>query len=184
MFLRLSSLRILVLAFAVGCGLVACDRMWPAKEAASGGKEAKTVAAPVPVPRPAEAPIQTASLPPAQAPEPTPAPPPAHMSADQEAGFNAWVVKTYLGCWKPAGQPAEADPYVAHVRLAFRPDGSLLKKPKLVNPPSDPALKPQAKSVMAAVKACDPLQVPAQYRPFYDQWKIKTIHFDPQVAAR
>ena len=51
------------------------------------------------------------------------------------------MVKTYLGCWKPAAQPADADPYVAQVRLAFKPDGSLTKPPKLVNPPSDPALE-------------------------------------------
>ena len=74
--------------------------------------------------------------------------------------------------------------YVARVRLKFKPDGSLLKPPKLVNPPSDPAQKPQAKSVLQAVKACDPLPMPAQYRSFYEQWKTKTIHFDPQVAAR
>jgi hypothetical protein len=43
------------------------------------------------------------------------------------------------------------------VRLKFKPDGSLLKPPKLVNPPSDPAQKPQAKSTLQAVKACDPL---------------------------
>jgi hypothetical protein len=57
------------------------------------------------------------------------------------------------------------------VRLKFKPDGSLLKPPKLVNPPSDPAQKPQAKSVLQAVKACDPLPMPAQYRSFYEQWK-------------
>ena len=55
---------------------------------------------------------------------------------------------------------------------------------KLVNPPSDPAQKPQAKSVLQAVKTCDPLPMPTQYRSFYEQWKTKTIHFDPQVAAR
>ena len=80
-------------------------------------------------------------------------------------------------------QPADADVYVAQMRLAYNPDGSL-SKAKLVNPPSDPALKPQANSVLAAVKNCNPLAVPAQYRPFYEQWKTKTIHFDPQVAAR
>lgn len=184
MSLRFGSLRILGLAAAVCGGLVACDRMWPSNETASGGKGAQTASAPLPAPRPADAPAQVASLPPAAPAPVAPPPPPARMSADQEANFNAWVVKTYLSCWKPAAQPADADPYIAHVRLAFKPDGSLSKKPKLVNPPSDPALKAQAKSVMAAVKACDPLQVPAQYRPFYDQWKTKTIHFDPQVAAR
>ena len=109
---------------------------------------------------------------------------PARMTSAQQAGFDAWLIKTYLGCWKPAPQPADADLYVAQVRLAFNPDGSLAKPAKLVNPPSDPALKPQAKSVMAAVQNCNPLPVPAQYRPFYEQWKTKTIHFNPQVAGR
>jgi hypothetical protein len=115
----------------------------------------------------------------------TPEPePPRHMSASQEASLDAWMINTYLGCWKPAAQPANSDSYVARVRLKFKPDGSLLKPPKLVNPPSDPAHKPQVKSVLQAVKACDPLPMPAQYRPFYEQWKAKTILFDPQVAAR
>jgi hypothetical protein len=113
-----------------------------------------------------------------------PAARPTRMTPAQQAGFDAWLVKTYLQCWKPAGQPADADVYVAQVRLAYNPDGSLMKPAKLVNPPSDPALKPQARSVMAAVESCNPLPVPAQYRPFYEQWKTKTIHFDPQVAAR
>ena len=135
-----------------------------------------TPAAPAPV-----------SPPPVSAPVPaTPQPePPRRMTASQEASLDAWMIKTYLACWKPAAQPADADPpYVARVRLKFKPDGSLLKPPKLVNPPSDPAQKPQAKSVLQAVKACDPLPMPAQYRSFYEQWKTKTIHFDPQVAAR
>jgi hypothetical protein len=77
------------------------------------------------------------------------------MTASQQAEFDAWMIKTYLACWKPAGRPADADLYVAQVRLAFRPDGSLMKPPKLVNPPSNPALKPQAKSVIQAVQSCN-----------------------------
>lgn len=178
--LRFAPVRLVLLAAVVGGGLVACDRLWPSKETASK-EEPRAAASPVKAAAPVQQ-LASAPLPPPAPPEPPP--PPAHMSAAQEAGFDAWVVKTYLGCWKPAGQPADADPYVAHVRLAFKPDGSLLKPAKLVNPPSDPALKPQAKSVLAAVHACNPLQVPAQYRPFYDQWKNRTIHFDPQVAVR
>jgi hypothetical protein len=115
--------------------------------------------------------------------EPPQVEPPARMTSAQQAGFDTWLIKTYLACWKPARQPADADVYVAQMRLAYNRDGSL-SKAKLVNPPSDPALKPQANSVLAAVKNCNPLAVPAQYRPFYEQWKTKTIHFDPQVAAR
>ena len=110
--------------------------------------------------------------------------PPRRMTASQEASLDAWFIKTYLACRKPAAQPANEDPYVARVRLKFKPDGSLLRPPKLVNPPSDPAQKPQATRALQAVKACDPLPMPAQYRSFYEQWKTKTIHFDPRVAAR
>ena len=155
------------------------------------------VSAPVPAFVEDAAPTRTASIPtaepaapvspaPVSAPAPaTPEPePPRRMTALQEASLDAWMIKTYLACWKPAAQPADANRYVARVRLKFKPDGSLLKPPKLVNPPSDPAQKPQARSVLQAVKACDPLPMPAQYRSFYEQWKTKTILFDPQVAAR
>jgi hypothetical protein len=128
----------------------------------------------------------TLTLPPFSAapsglPEILPSP---RMTASQEASLNTWMIKTYLGCWKPATQPSGTDHYVVRVRLIFKPDGSLQSPPKLVNPPSNPAQKPQAKGVLQAVKACDPLSIPAQYRSFYQQWKTKTIFFDPQVAAR
>ena len=132
----------------------------------------------------ASAPVSLASVS-APAPSATPEPePPQGMTASQQASLDAWMIKTYLACWKPVAQSADASPYVARVRLKFKPDGSLLNPPKLVNPPSDPAQKPQAKSVLQAVKACDPLPIPAQYRSFYGQWKTRTIHFDPRVAAR
>ena len=169
--------RLVLVAAAVGVTVVAYDRLRAPKPLAA--KEPQKIAAIAPGPTPAPQAVAPAVV----AYAPTPPPRPAHMSASEEAGFNAWVVKTYLTCWKPAAQPADADPYVALVRVAFKPDGSL-SKAKLVNPPSDPALKSLAKSVLAAVQACNPLQVPAQYRPFYDQWKTKTISFDPEVAAR
>jgi hypothetical protein len=155
-----------------------CNRTTPARDAAA--KDAAPVAQKVAAepPQPVAPPAAIAEA------EPAPPPPPARMTSVQEADFDAWIVRTYLGCWKQSAAPSDSDPYVAYVRLAFRPDGSLAKAPKLVNPPSDPALKPQAKSVMTAVQACNPLPVPAQYRPFYEQWKTKTIHFSPQVASR
>jgi colicin import membrane protein len=159
---------------AVAAAAYGYERIWPRSSPRSenASTEAPKPAAPVAV-------VATAApMPPAAAEAP------ARMTSSQQAGFEAWLIKTYLGCWKPAPQPADADLYVAQVRLAFNPDGSLAKPAKLVNPPSDPALKPQAKSVMAAVQNCNPLPVPAQYRPFYEQWKTKTIHFNPQVAGR
>ena len=54
---------------------------------------------------------------------------PARMTLAEQASFDAWLIKTYLGCWKPAPQPSDADLYVAQVRLAFNPDGSLASPP-------------------------------------------------------
>jgi hypothetical protein len=171
MTMRSTAALALTLTATLATGVAGCDRIWPsAKETAS--KETSKPAAPAAPP----APVATAAPP---APEP-----PARMTPAQLADFDAWMIKTYLACWKPVAAPADADPYVAQVRLAFKPDGSLMRPPKLVNPPADPAMKPQAKSVMQAVQTCNPLSVPAQYRPFYEQWKTKTIHFNPQIAAR
>ena len=174
----------LALVVLVAFAAAGCNR----NASSSNGTNAKDAAKPAPAlaslqPTPAPPPAQAA--PPPAAPPPPPLPPPSpRMSNAQEAEFDSWIVRTYLGCWKSATQPSDSDLYVARVRVAFKPDGSLAKAPKLVNPPSDPALKPQAKSVMQAVQACNPLPVPAQYRPFYEQWRTKTIHFSPQVAAR
>ncbi len=190
-----TSIGLLALAVAIGAGALERDHILRPTRAAS-----REAVAPLPPVRPSAAAaefagpvpttvasLQPAGLPPSAA-RTSPLPPapraPAHMTLAQQADFDSWMVKTYLGCWKPAAQPGDSDTYVAKVRLAFRPDGSLKRPPKLVNPPSDPAARPQAKSVMQAVRACNPLPVPAQYRPFYEQWKTKTIHFNPQIAAR
>ena len=162
---------ILIIAAALGAGTAGCDRIGPRRASRLEGTSEPPPSPPVPA--------ATASVAPSPAPEP-----PKRMTPNELADFDAWMIKTYLACWKPAAQPADSDPYVAQVRLAFKPDGSLARPPKLVNPPSDPAMEPQAKSVMQAVKAYNPLPVPAQYRPFYEQWKTKTIHFNPQVAVR
>jgi hypothetical protein len=191
-----TSIGLLALAVALAAGVLERNRILRPTRAAS-----QEAVAPLPPVRPstaaaepaAPAPITVASLQPAAPPAsaaptpplpPAPAALPARMTLAQQADFDSWMVKTYLGCWKPAVQAADSDTYVAKVRLAFKPDGSLKRPPKLVNPPSDPAARPQAKSVMQAVRACNPLPVPAQYRPFYEQWKTKTIHFNPQIAAR
>jgi len=164
---------IVVAAFAYG----GYERLWH-------GHPSRVAEAPKPAAESPKPPAPPAVIAAARAStEPTPIQPPARMTSAQQASFDTWLIKTYLGCWKPARQPSDADVYVAQVRLAYNPDGSLSKS-RLVNPPSDPALKPQAKSVLTAVQNCNPLPVPAQYRPFYEQWKTKTIHFDPQVAAR
>ena len=52
------------------------------------------------------------------------------------------------------------------------------------------ALRPQtararrrvaAESALRAVRRCNPLRIPAQYQPFYDQWKDWVVGFDPEI---
>ena len=104
------------------------------------------------------------------------------MSLSLSAALDAWLTDSYLRCWSPPPTMPEGVRYVAEVRVAFNADGSLAGQPVLVNPPSDPAWRAHAESAVRAVAKCNPLRVPAQYAPYFDQWKTKTVHFDPQNA--
>jgi hypothetical protein len=101
------------------------------------------------------------------------------MSTELAAALDAWLVSAYKRCWKARTAPPDSEPYFPKIRVAFKTDGTLAAPPRLVNPPSDPAWKPQADAALRAVKACDPLHVPDKYAPYYRQWKTKTVYFDP-----
>jgi len=101
------------------------------------------------------------------------------MSTELAAALDAWLVSAYKRCWKAKTTPPEGEPYFPKIRVAFKTDGTLAAPPRLVNPPSDPAWKPQADAALRAVKACDPLHVPDKYAPYYRQWKTKTVYIDP-----
>jgi colicin import membrane protein len=104
------------------------------------------------------------------------------MSPSLSASLDGWLQEAYLNCWT---QPPTMPPgvkYVAKVSVSFNPDGSLSAQPQLVNPPSDPAWRAYADSAMRAVLRCNPLHVPPQYAPYYEQWRAKTVHFDPEEA--
>jgi hypothetical protein len=102
------------------------------------------------------------------------------MSMSMASALDAWLTETYLNCWTPPPTMPDGDPYVAEIRVVFKPDGSLSGRPVLLNPPPDQAWRPHAESAMRAVRKCDPLKIPAEYMPYFDQWKIETIHFDPR----
>ena len=105
-----------------------------------------------------------------------------HMSPSLSAALDGWLQDAYLNCWTQPPTMPPGEKYVALVRVSFNPDGSLAIQPQLVNPPSDPAWRPYAESAMRAVLKCNPLHVPPQYVPYFEQWKVKTVHFDPQDA--
>jgi hypothetical protein len=120
----------------------------------------------------------TASIAPV-APLPPSPPAASRMSATLEADFDAWLIDAYRACWSPPGASPNGDIYYPRVRISLKADGTLAGPPKLVNPPWDPAWSPHADAAVKAVKACDPLKVPDKYAPYYTQWKLKTVFFDP-----
>jgi hypothetical protein len=125
---------------------------------------------------PTAAPSQTASA----TPQGLPHHDAPHMSVSMASALDAWLTESYLNCWTPPPGVPDGDTYVAQIKVIFNPDGSLSGRPVLLNPPSDKAWRAHAESAMRAVRKCDPLRVPAEYMPFFDQWKIETIHFDPR----
>jgi hypothetical protein len=125
---------------------------------------------------PTAAPTQTASA----TPQGLPHHDAPHMSMSMASALDAWLTESYLNCWTPPPGMPDGDTYVAQIKVVFNSDGSLSGRPVLLNPPSDRAWRAHAESAMRAVRKCDPLKVPAEYMPFFDQWKIETIHFDPR----
>ena len=102
------------------------------------------------------------------------------MSVSMASALDAWLTESYLNCWSPPPAMPEGDVYVAEIKVVFNRDGSLSARPILLNPPTDPAWKAHAESAMRAVRKCDPLHVPPEYAPYFEEWKIETIHFDPR----
>ena len=125
---------------------------------------------------PTAAPSQTA----AAAPQGLPHHDAPHMSMSMASALDAWLTESYLNCWTPPPGMPDGDTYVAQIKVVFNSDGSLSGRPVLLNPPSDRAWRAHAESAMRAVRKCDPLKVPAEYMPFFEQWKVETIHFDPR----
>jgi hypothetical protein len=105
-----------------------------------------------------------------------------HMSPSMSAAIDGWLTDAYLRCWTPPPAMPEGAKYVAEIKVAFNVDGTLSMRPQLINPPSDPAWRAYAESAMRAVLKCNPLPVPPQYAPYFEQWRTKTVHFDPENA--
>jgi colicin import membrane protein len=103
----------------------------------------------------------------------------ARMSPSMADALGALLQEQYKQCWNYL--PLTGDKYVAKIRVSYRPDGSLASQPVLLNPPSDPNFRGLAESALRAVRRCNPLRIPAQYQPYYEQWKDWVVGFDPEI---
>jgi colicin import membrane protein len=88
----------------------------------------------------------------------------------------------YKQCWSYLGL-SSGQRYIPQIKVEYSRDGSLVGQPALLNPPSDPALRSLADSAVRAVRRCNPLRIPAQYTPYYEQWRARILRFDPEEMA-
>ena len=106
----------------------------------------------------------------------------AKMAPTMWAGLDGLMEDQYRACWSYLGLNT-GQKYIPQVRVVYGANGALEAEPVLINPPSDPALQSLADSALRAVRRCNPLKIPEQYAPFYEQWKGRVLRFDPEEMA-
>ncbi len=127
---------------------------------------------------PAQARASTGATPSQQAALGSPTANAAKMSPNMSAQLNGLLIEQYKRCWTYIGN-AQGREYQPQVTVSYSQSGGLIGRPVLHNPPSDPAMKSLAESAMRAVQRCNPLQIPAQFIPYYNEWKELLLRFDP-----
>jgi colicin import membrane protein len=84
-------------------------------------------------------------------------------------------------CWQaPIGAQGAAKPPVPTVRVSLNQDGSLAREPAVTNASADPLFRAVADSATRAARRCSPLRIPAQFQPYYQDWKDLVVNFDPR----
>ncbi len=102
------------------------------------------------------------------------------LSLSQRDALGALLKEQLAGCWSPPIGLANATSLKPQVRMKLNPDGSLSAEPVLANAAPDPAFRSLAESALRAVRRCAPFRIPAQYAPFYADWRDWNIVFDPK----
>ncbi len=105
----------------------------------------------------------------------------AKMSPTQSDALDGLLADQFKQCWSYLG--LDHGHYIPEIKVSYGEDGSLQNEPQLLNRPSDPGSRSLAESALRAVRQCNPLHIPAQFAPFYDQWRSRILRFDPAEMA-
>jgi colicin import membrane protein len=103
------------------------------------------------------------------------------MSPSQSDALDGLLADQFKQCWSYLG--LDHGRYIPEIKVSYAEDGSLQSEPQLLNRPSDPNARSLAESALRAVRQCNPLHIPAQFAPFYDQWRSRILRFDPAEMA-
>jgi colicin import membrane protein len=88
----------------------------------------------------------------------------------QEQLHRCWVV--------PVALQSAPKPPVPSVRIKLNQDGSLAGEPAVINRSPDPLFGVAADSATRAARRCSPLRIPAQFAPYYQDWKDLVVNFN------
>ena len=69
------------------------------------------------------------------------------------------------------------------MRVKLNQDGSLAAEPVVMNPSGDQLFRSVADSATRATRRCAPLKIPAQFVPFYNDWRDLVVNFDPRQVG-
>ncbi|MGA8173085.1 MAG: cell envelope biogenesis protein TolA [Methylocystis sp.] len=98
----------------------------------------------------------------------------AKMSPSLQGRIDSYTVEHYRRCWATA-LSMNAMTYVPRVEFRLSRVGALEGEPRLLNPSSNPVEKARGEQALAAVRRCSPMQIPAEFTPFYDYWRVTEL---------
>ena len=91
------------------------------------------------------------------------------------------ILKDQLhACWSPPPGIDASTNLAPKFKMQLNSDGSLVAEPVLVSSSGDVRFQALADSARRAIKRCAPYKIPAQFMPFYDDWRDWNITFDPK----
>jgi colicin import membrane protein len=98
----------------------------------------------------------------------------ARMSPSLQGRIDSYTVEHYRKCWATA-LSMNAMTYVPRVEFRLSRVGALEGEPRLLNPSSNPVEKARGEQALAAVRRCSPMQIPAEFEPYYDYWRVTEL---------
>jgi colicin import membrane protein len=91
------------------------------------------------------------------------------------------IIKDQLAqCWSPPAGMAEGSNVKPLIKVSLQADGTVVGIPLVANDQANPQFRAVADSAVRAVRRCSPFKIPAQFMPFYSDWKDWSITFDPR----
>jgi colicin import membrane protein len=88
----------------------------------------------------------------------------------QEQLHRCWVV--------PVALQSAPNPPVPTIQIKLNQDGSLAADPAVMNRSAEPLFGVAADSATRAARRCSPLRIPAQFAPYYQDWKDLKVNFN------